>query len=126
MYKNLTIIAFLGAITILLGAFGAHSLKESLSEEAIKSFETAVRYQMYHVILLMILNLSNHLTDKFKRVITITILIGVLFFSGSIYCIYLLKIPAKQIWFVTPLGGLILFFGWGQLCYHFLKKSLKK
>lgn len=112
MYKNLTIITLLGALTIILGAFGAHALKETLSEEALQGFETAVRYQMYHVIALLIINLQSNFSEVFKKQMTILFLIGILFFSGSIYALYLLNIPVKYIWFVTPLGGLILILGW--------------
>lgn len=112
MYKNLTIITLLAALTIILGAFGAHALKETLSEQALQSFETAVRYQMYHVIALLIINLQSNFSEVFKKQMTILFLIGIVLFSGSIYALYLLNVPAKYIWFVTPLGGLILILGW--------------
>jgi len=51
--KNLAITSVLGLIAVILGAFGAHALKEKLGVDALKSFETAVRYQMYHVIVLL-------------------------------------------------------------------------
>ena len=126
MYKNLTIIAFLGAITILLGAFGAHALKETLAPEALKSFETAVRYQMYHVIVLLIVNSVDYFSNQLKNRLTITFLLGVFLFSGSIYGIYLFGIPVRYLWFVTPLGGLLFVIGWLLLCYDFYEKALKK
>ena len=126
MYKNLTIITLLGALTIILGAFGAHALKETLSPEALQSFETAVRYQMYHVLLLIIVNLTEHFSNAFKRKITWVFLIGILLFSGSIYAIYLGKIPVNYIWFVTPLGGLVLIIGWFLLSYQLFKRSRGK
>ncbi|MFL0097305.1 DUF423 domain-containing protein, partial [Tenacibaculum maritimum] len=52
MYKNLTISSILGALAVILGAFGAHALKNKLSVEALNSFEVGVRYQMYHAIAL--------------------------------------------------------------------------
>lgn len=126
MYKNLTIITLLGALTIILGAFGAHALKETLSSEALQSFETAVRYQMYHVLLLIMVNLTEHFSNAFKRKITWVFLIGILLFSGSIYAIYLGKIPVNYIWFVTPLGGLVLIIGWFLLSYQLFKRSRGK
>ncbi|CAL2077085.1 DUF423 domain-containing protein [Tenacibaculum sp. 190524A05c] len=126
MYKNLTIITLLGALTIILGAFGAHALKETLSPEALQSFETAVRYQMYHVLLLIMVNLTEHFSIAFKRKITWVFLIGILLFSGSIYAIYLGKIPVNYIWFVTPLGGLVLIIGWFLLSYQLFKRSRGK
>ncbi|MFL0138852.1 DUF423 domain-containing protein, partial [Tenacibaculum maritimum] len=53
MYKNLTISSILGALAVILGAFGAHALKNKLSVEALNSFEVGVRYQMYHAIALL-------------------------------------------------------------------------
>lgn len=126
MYKNLTVIAFLGAVSIILGAFGAHALKESLTPEALKSFETAVRYQMYHVIVLLLVNFTDHISLNLKNKLTLIFISGIALFSGSIYLIYLLGVPVSSIWFVTPLGGFILIIGWILLFYEFLKKSMKK
>lgn len=126
MYKNLTTIAFLGGVTIILGAFGAHALKESLAPEALNSFETAVRYQMYHVIVLLLVNFTDHISLNLKNKLTLVFISGIALFSGSIYLIYLLGVPVSSIWFVTPLGGFILIIGWILLFYEFLKKSLKK
>jgi len=125
MYKNLTIVSLIGVLAIILGAFGAHALKETLSAEALNSFETAVRYQIYHVILLLLINLHQVFSGKEKQILTYIFLIGLLFFSGSIYLIHLAKIPAKTIWFITPLGGLLLIIGWVYLALLFLRKSKK-
>ncbi len=126
MYKNLTIITLLGAVTIILGAFGAHALKETLPQESLQSFETAVRYQMYHVLVLLGINLNGYLSLTFKRKVTWIFLIGLSLFSGSIYAIYLGGIPAKYIWFITPLGGVVLIVGWLLLSYEFYLKSRQK
>lgn len=126
MTKYLAITAFLGIITIILGAFGAHALKESLSPEALKSFETAVRYQMYHVLFLLFINTSNLLSLKSKKTISIVVLTGILFFSGSIYAITIGGINAKSIWFITPLGGLLFIVGWILLFLNIIKKTNKQ
>jgi uncharacterized membrane protein YgdD (TMEM256/DUF423 family) len=120
MNKNLTITAFLGAITILLGAFGAHSLQEVLSVEELKSFKTGVRYQMYHVLVLLIVNLYSKFSSKSKRIISYLFFLGILFFSGSIYAITF-GIPVKYIWFITPLGGVFFMVGWIKMGLSFLK-----
>ena len=119
----LIITAILGALTIILGAFGAHALKEILSSDSLKSFETAVRYQMYHVLVLLFVNTTQILTEKTKNIISYTLLIGVLLFSGSIYAITVGGIPAKSIWFVTPLGGLFLIISWLILLVGFIKSK---
>ncbi|WP_090225688.1 DUF423 domain-containing protein [Lutibacter maritimus] len=118
MNKYLAISAFLGAITIVLGAFGAHALKDILSANQLTSFETAVRYQMYHVIVLLFVNIYNGFSEKQKHRISTLFIIGILFFSGSIYAITL-GVSAKAIWFITPFGGLILILGWLLMGMYF-------
>ncbi|MDX8552974.1 DUF423 domain-containing protein [Tenacibaculum sp. 1B UA] len=125
MYKNLTIAAVLGVIAVVLGAFGAHALKAKLTSEAIESFQTAVRYQFFHVLLLLFVNMFTEFTNKEKNRISYFLIAGILLFSGSIYLIYLANVPAKGIWFVTPLGGLLLIVGWSLLIYSFFKKVIK-
>ncbi|WP_298366061.1 DUF423 domain-containing protein [uncultured Lutibacter sp.] len=122
MNKNLFVTAILGATTIILGAFGAHALQETLSLQELKSFETGVRYQMYHVLVLLFVNTFKNFTKKSKNVVSMLFFVGILFFSGSIYAITF-GVDAKSIWFVTPLGGLILIVGWIFLAIEFLKKK---
>ena len=125
MFKNLIITCFLGLTAIILGAFGAHALKEILSLEQLNSFETAVRYQMYHVIVLLIVNLFDGFTTKQKNTISILFFIAIILFSGSIYLIQLTQITAKSIWFITPLGGLFFILGWLLMIVIFAKKMKK-
>ncbi len=122
MNKNLLIAAVIGALTIILGAFGAHALQEVLSVNELKSFETGVRYQMYHVIVLMFVNSFSGFNLKTKNVVTYLFLAGILFFSGSIYAITF-GVNAKYIWFLTPLGGLLFILGWLKLAFSFIKKE---
>lgn len=117
------LISIMGAITIILGAFGAHSLKEVLTIEELKSFETGVKYQMYHIIVLLFVNTYSKFTPKNKTIISYLFFIGIGFFSGSIYAISF-GIPAKSIWFITPLGGLFFIVGWLKLALSFY--NLKK
>ena len=125
MYKNSTIAAVLGMIAVILGAFGAHALKTRLTPEALDSFETAVRYQFFHVLLLLFVNMFTEFSNKEKNRISYFLIAGILLFSGSIYLIYLANVPAKAIWFITPLGGILLIVGWSLLTYSFLKKVIK-
>ncbi|CAM1353003.1 DUF423 domain-containing protein [Tenacibaculum ascidiaceicola] len=125
MYKNLTTAAVLGVVAVILGAFGAHALKTKLTPEALESFETAVRYQFFHVLLLLFVNMFTQFTNKEKNRISYFLIAGILLFSGSIYLIYLVNVPAKAIWFITPLGGLLLIVGWSLLTYSFFKKVIK-
>jgi len=118
--------ALLGLLTVVIGAFGAHSLKDKLDPEALKSFETGVKYMMYHVLALLILTNNSRLTEKSKIIISYLFLTGILFFSGSIFIIALDIISAKQIWYITPLGGLLFIFGWLYAAFSFLKSDAKK
>ncbi len=104
--------ALLGLITVILGAFGAHSLKEKLDAEALKNFETGTRYMMYHILAILLIVNSGLIKEKSKIIISGFFLAGILFFSGSIFAISLDLVQAKQIWFVTPLGGLFFIVGW--------------
>jgi uncharacterized membrane protein YgdD (TMEM256/DUF423 family) len=123
MHKNLTITSALGVLAIVLGAFGAHALKETLTIDGLQSFETAVRYQMYHVIVLLFVNTYAGFSDKKKKQISWFFFTGVLLFSGSIYVIQLTSVAAKSIWFVTPIGGLLFILGWVLMGLNFLKKK---
>lgn len=122
MNKILSVTAFLGAITVVLGAFGAHSLQETLSVYELKSFETGVRYQMYHVLALLFVNMYSLFSSKTKKIISYLFFVGILFFSGSIYAITF-GVPAKSIWFITPLGGLFFILGWLKMGISFLKNN---
>lgn len=116
--------AFLGIIAIVLGAFAAHGLKEALSIEAQQTFETGVRYQMYHAIMLLFVGGTAFLKEKSKKVIYFLVLIGLLFFSGSIYGLSTMAITGinfKTIGFITPIGGLLLISAWGVMMVSFFK-----
>lgn len=123
MKKNLAITSALGAIAIILGAFGAHALKEKLGIDALKSFETGVRYQMYHVIVLLFVNTYIDFSSKTKNTISWFFFIGILFFSGSLYAITAGGIDPKSIWFITPFGGLLLIIGWVLMLFNFIKNK---
>lgn len=111
-----------GALSIILGAFSAHGL-ENLVQQNILSlhhfevFEKAVRYQMYHSIVLLILALVNFIASQniFKTSFY-TLLIGTILFSGSLYWIALQSIIhidfPKYLFWITPLGGLLMITGW--------------
>ena len=117
------IAAILGMLTIILGAFGAHALKEELDPESLQSFETGVRYMMYHVLGILLINFNPILNQRQKTRISQLFLLGILFFSGSIFVIATGIIEAKTIWFITPLGGLFFILGWLIAALSFLKSN---
>jgi len=115
--------AILAIIAIVLGAFGAHKLKELLSVENLNSFETGVRYQMYHVFLLLFLALFSEIKNNTKKIIYRLTIIGTLFFSGSIYLLstsIITSIDFSSIGFVTPIGGTLLIIAWFFLLRSFI------
>tara|TARA_B110000285_G_C14917816_1_gene511097 strand:+ start:159 stop:536 length:378 start_codon:yes stop_codon:yes gene_type:complete len=123
MFRNIIITCFLGLSAVILGAFGAHAFKEILTSEQLLSLETALRYQMYHVIVLLFVNTFEGFSMKQRNIISYILFIGVVFFSGSIYLIQLTSITAKSIWFITPLGGFFLIMGWVSMIVIFVKKD---
>ena len=116
MNKTLLITgAILGVLGIILGAFAAHGLEKLVDADAIKSFETGVRYQLYHAFFLLILGSTSFLSLKAKKTIFYLVLFGVIFFSVSIYGLAtnsLSSFDFKTIAFITPLGGLLQIAAW--------------
>jgi uncharacterized membrane protein YgdD (TMEM256/DUF423 family) len=117
---------FFGMTAIILGAFGAHALKKVLTVEQLVIFETGVKYQMYHALFLLFLGLNSHLSFKTKKTILVLTILGIIFFSGSIYLLSTDSLNAfnfKVIGFITPIGGLLLIMAWAIFSLHFLKKK---
>ena len=115
--------AILAIIAIIFGAFGAHKLKELLSIQSLNSFETGVRYQMYHVFLLLFLGLFQGINQNAKKYIYRLTMLGLLFFSGSIYLLStsaITSIDFSLIGVVTPIGGLLLISAWLFLLRSFI------
>ena len=111
MERYLLITSIVGGVTIILGAFGAHALQEILDVNQLKSFETGVRYQMYHVLALFFVNTYGGFTEKNKIWISNLFILGIIMFSGSIFAITF-GVEAKYLWFITPIGGLFFILGW--------------
>jgi uncharacterized membrane protein YgdD (TMEM256/DUF423 family) len=127
--KIISTAALLGMIAIILGAFGAHALKKVLDIGQLSTFETGVRYQMYHALFLLFIGLMGNLPQKAKKAICYLVLLGVILFSGSIYLLATNSITLfdfKVIGFVTPIGGLLLALAWGILFINFFTKKDKK
>ncbi|MEY8849977.1 DUF423 domain-containing protein [Psychroserpens sp. XS_ASV72] len=119
----------IGLLAIVLGAFAAHGLKPLISENAMQTFETGVRFQMYHAFFLFFLGSVNVLSVKTKRIIFYLVVVGLVFFSGSIYGLSTNELSGfdfKTIGFITPIGGLLLILAWGLLLINFLKLKADK
>ncbi len=118
--------AMAGLLAVLLGAFGAHGLKQLVAAEAVASFETGVRYQMYHAIMCIVIGGLSFLTEKQQRQIFYLFLIGTILFSGSIYLLVLdevMGVSLSGIAFVTPMGGLFLIVGWVRMLVAFMRAA---
>ena len=118
----------LGFIGVILGAFGTHALENSLTSDQLSTYDTGVRYHLIHTILLLFLGLENRLNKKRKKVIWLFLLIGILFFSGSIYGLAtneLTLFDFKKIALVTPLGGSLLIFAWLLIFISYWSKTKK-
>jgi len=112
----MTIAAILGGSAVAGGAFGAHALKERLSDRALEIFETGTRYQMYHalaMLLVAILLSRGEAGEGWLLGSGYAFLGGVVLFSGSLYALSLLDI--KWMGAIAPLGGLAFIIGWGCL-----------
>lgn len=123
MKKYTAIASFSGALSVMLGAFGAHALKNVLTESQLNSFETGVKYQIIHSLLLLILMLIPIITERQKKRIANVLIAGIICFSGSIYLLTLGMVPSKFIWFITPLGGLLLLTSWIMIGIYALKQK---
>ena len=100
---------------VLFGAFGAHALKETLSaHDSVQTWETAVRYQMWHALALILLSI-NGLSNPIPKMTGPCFVVGSLLFSGSLYGLAL--DGPKWLGPVTPLGGLCLMIGWLLLAH---------
>ncbi|WP_339894947.1 DUF423 domain-containing protein [uncultured Algibacter sp.] len=130
MNKTILVTAsILGILSIILGAFGAHALKGLIPHESQQTFETGVRYQMYHALLLLFIGSTHLIQQKTKKIIYYLVVVGLLFFSGSIYGLATNELSTfnfKSIGFITPIGGLSLIFAWIFLFIDFIKNSSKK
>lgn len=111
----ITTATIFGATAIILGAFGAHALKKIFNQEQLKNFETGVKYQMYHALLLLIIGFNlNHVTN-YQMLIYYSLTLGIILFSFSIYILCISSALNKKIkWLgpVTPIGGILLIAGW--------------
>ena len=125
MIKEITLIAgaVFGILAIVLGAFGAHALKKTFTEEQLASFETGVKYQMYHAILLLLIGLNFPLVNTIEHFMVFFVIAGVILFSFSIYGLCISSSRGKKIKIlgpITPLGGLSLIIGWILMLVVFL------
>lgn len=114
---------FLG---VFLGAIGSHALSGKLSPEALNSFGIAVRYLLIHGLVLLFLPQVVYVSPSSQVVVALCVSIGIILFSGSILVLSTKAIHGWSVSFlgpITPMGGLILLFGWGYLFVQLLRNA---
>lgn len=112
--------ALFGFLSIIFGAFGAHWLKNKLTAEQLQSFETGVKYQIYHAIILVILAFNLQDESEVNTYIINLFIAGIFLFSFSIYGLVLSSLKGKKLKFlgpITPIGGLLLAAAWALILY---------
>lgn len=117
MIKELTLVfaALYGGLAIVFGAFGAHALKKIFNQEQLASFETGVKYQMYHAIVLLIIGVQFPMVNMIEVIMVWLFILGTFLFSFSIYGLCITSAKGNKIKIlgpITPLGGLLLVAGW--------------
>ena len=129
MHKRfITAGALLGAIAVALGAFGAHGLKKIVPADTVQTFQTAVQYQMYHALAILLTGvLYDKCYPKFVRMAGILFIIGIILFSGSLYFITAGKAAETTSFdkagIITPFGGVAFIAGWLFLFLAAMKKT---
>ena len=131
MHKGfLKIAAIIGLLSVALGAFAAHSLKGMVSDHAIATFETAVRYQFYHVFALLAVGIL-YKEFPFKAMLWagLFFIAGIILFSGSLYTLAFIQAAVRPgyrwIGAITPFGGICFIMGWLLLFVAFFRKAGK-
>ena len=107
--------AVFGALGIIFGAFGAHALKKIFNEDQLKNFETGVKYQMYHALLLVIIGFNTQYITSYENLLFYSLTFGIVLFSFSIYGLCISSALNKKLKIlgpITPIGGLLLLLGW--------------
>lgn len=117
-----------GALSVMLGAFGAHSLKKIVSPEALAAFETGVRYQFYHTFaLLLIAVLYERFHSKWIIRAGYSFILGIVLFCGSLYILTALNatntVGLNGVGILTPFGGLFFIGGWIMMVLGISGKS---
>ena|SRR5690606_7617976 len=126
--KYIRLSTLLLALAVVLGAFGAHGLKEYLPGQELVAYETGVRYHFYHAFALLICGiLCTISSSKLIKVAGTLFMLGILLFSGSLYLLTAFKACSVEgfrwVGAITPLGGASFIGGW--LCLFFAVPSMK-
>lgn len=118
----LTLGSISGALAVMLGAFGAHGLKDKLSEKMLANYVTGVEYHFYHTLALLVVGLlALHVQPRLLSASGWAFTVGILIFSGSLYVMALTGIT--KLGMITPIGGLAFIAGWVMLAIAVIKSA---
>lgn len=128
MNKRIILTAsFFGLTAVILGAFGAHGLKDKISDDDLEVWKTAVNYQFYHTLAMLFLATFSRAKNTYIRFSFIAFMTGILLFSGSLYILSTRAITdfgaGAILGPVTPVGGLCFVLGWGGLFVATIKNK---
>jgi len=106
-----------GFLSVCLGAFAAHGLKDRIASESLVIWQTGVQYQMYHALALLGIGLLYHFrTSNSLKLSGLAFILGSFLFSGSLYALAFGALPIVGV--ITPIGGLSFLIGWAALFVH--------
>ena len=116
------------ALAVIAGAMGAHALQTKLEASQLASFETAVRYQLFHSLALLLLsNINTYKESKLLQRSALLMCLGLILFSGSIYLLCTRTLTGwdslRVLWPVTPLGGILMIVAWLLAAWYFIKQK---
>ncbi|MBC1431866.1 DUF423 domain-containing protein [Listeria welshimeri] len=124
MKKTIIAGAVFAGLAVLLGAFGAHALKDVLGRYA-STWETGVQYQMFHAVGILIIGLlMEKQTSRLYNWVAILFSVGIVFFSGSLYVLSISKVTVLGA--ITPIGGVCFVVGWFLLILGVSKRTMSK
>ncbi len=120
---QLTIAAFILALAVVIGAFGAHGVRDIIGADAMRIYETGVSYHFYHALGLLAIPLLTHaglITDSAAKWAFRFLLAGIVFFSGSLY---ILAVTGQRLWgALAPIGGTAFIAGWMALAWGSIRR----
>lgn len=119
--------ASLAGLGVILGAFGAHGLKQLVGPETVNTYQTGVQYQMYHAFALLLVGiLYERMPNNLLNWAGILFLAGIVLFSGSLYLLAsfkaMNKVGVSGIGIVTPIGGVLFVIAWVLLVIAIIRK----
>lgn len=117
----------MAGLSVVLGAFGAHGLKQIVPPETVATYQTGVQYQIYHAFALILIGiLYERFPNNFVNLAGMFFIAGVVLFSGSLYLLASLKamnrVGLSGVGIITPIGGLLFITGWVLLLIGILRK----